>query len=151
MNGAVRVRLGFWAAGCLVLFAQASRGQEEAPTTPRAKDVGARMIPVRVGQNGEASARVLNVEEFISLVEPATKEEGFFESEISRKVHTYGHIAQVFSTYESRKAKGEEPFVRGINSIQLLNDGKRWWIVTIYWDSERTGQPIPAEYLPEKK
>jgi hypothetical protein len=26
-----------------------------------------------------------------------------------------------------------EPFMRGINSIQLFNDGKRWWIVNIYW------------------
>jgi hypothetical protein len=88
-------------------------------------------------------------DQFVELVDPATRDEGFFETEIARKTHQFGHIAQIFSTYESRRSLDEEPFVRGINSIQLLWDGKRWWVVTIYWDSERTGQPIPEEYLPQ--
>jgi hypothetical protein len=41
--------------------------------------------------------------------------------------------------------------VRGINSIQLFFDGKRWWAVTIFWDSERPGQSIPEEYLPKRE
>ena len=56
---------------------------------------------------------------------------GFFESPIVNRVQTYGNVAQVFSSYESRHAAGEAPFTRGINSIQMLNDGKRWWIVSI--------------------
>jgi len=28
--------------------------------------------------------------------------------------------------------------MRGIKSIQLFNDGKRWWIVNIYWTQETT-------------
>ena len=24
------------------------------------------------------------------------------------------------------------PFMRGINSIQLFNDGTRWWVVTVF-------------------
>jgi hypothetical protein len=36
------------------------------------------------------------------------------------------------------------------NSFQLLKDGDRWWIVTIYWDSERPDNPIPPEYLPRR-
>ena len=39
-----------------------------------------------------------------------------------------------------------EPFTRGINSIQLLWDGRRWWIMNVFWDSERPGNPIPAEF-----
>ncbi len=38
-------------------------------------------------------------------------------------------------------------FARGINSFQLFNDGKRWRVVTIYWDAERPGNPIPDKYL----
>jgi hypothetical protein len=38
--------------------------------------------------------------------------------------------------------------MRGINSIQLFNDGKRWWIVSIYWQQENARAPIPQEYLP---
>ncbi len=54
----------------------------------------------------------------------------------------------VFSTYESRRALSDPaPFARGINSIQLWFDGRRWWIVTIYWEGERPDNPIPASYL----
>jgi hypothetical protein len=37
--------------------------------------------------------------------------------------------------------------MRGINSIQLWNDGKRWWIVNIFWQSETPDNPIPEKYL----
>lgn len=73
--------------------------------------------------------------------------EGFFENTIANKIDRFGQVAQVFSTYESRHEKGAKPFARGINSIQLLNDGKRWWVVSILWDSERPDNPIPAQYL----
>jgi prevent-host-death family protein len=55
----------------------------------------------------------------------------------------------VFSTYESRKTKDGQPFQRGINSIQLIKDGNRYWVVTILWDVETPTSPIPASYLPE--
>jgi hypothetical protein len=75
---------------------------------------------------------------------------GFYESEIARRTEVFGNIAHVFSTYESRRAKADAPFARGINSIQLLKDGDRWWIVTIFWDAEQPNKPIPPEYLPAK-
>jgi len=28
----------------------------------------------------------------------------------------------------------------------LLNDGKRWWVLSILWDSERAGNPLPARF-----
>jgi hypothetical protein len=60
-------------------------------------------------------------------------------------------MTQVFSTYESYRSEAdEEPFARGINSIQLLNDGSRWWIINIYWTAESKNNPIPVEYLPKK-
>ena len=59
----------------------------------------------------------------------------------------YGDIAQVFSTYESRHAEADaKPFQRGINSFQLLFDGHRWWVVTIYWQGERLDLPLPKQY-----
>ena len=33
-------------------------------------------------------------------------------------------------------ASDPEPFMRGINSFQLFNDGQRWWILSIYWQHE---------------
>jgi hypothetical protein len=72
----------------------------------------------------------------------------FYEREIGRTVNTFGAVTQVFDAYASRhEANDAKPFARGINSFQLFNDGKRWYIVTIYWDDERSGNTIPGRYL----
>ncbi len=78
------------------------------------------------------------------------QQHAFYESEISRHTEQFGNIAHVFTTYASRHDTKAEPFERGINSVELLNDGTRWWILTISWDSERADNPIPAEYLKPK-
>jgi len=112
---------------------------------------GARLIPAVASKTGGAEARVLTVEDYITRSAPRLEKDGFFEQEIARKVERFGNIAHVFSTYESRRARQDEkPFARGINSFQLLKDGDRWWVVTIYWDSERADNPIPPEYLPKR-
>lgn len=77
---------------------------------------------------------------------------GFFEREVSRRADCFGNICQIFSTYESRHAPADPtPFQRGINSIQLLRDGNRWWIASVVWDAERPDNPVPAQYLPSPK
>ncbi|RYG24509.1 hypothetical protein EON82_10545 [bacterium] len=108
----------------------------------------ARMIAVGKTPAGEVRKRVLTVDDYIRLSGPMLEERGFFEKEVARRVEQYGNIAHVFSTYESRqKADDAKPFMRGINSFQLWNDGKRWWVVTIYWQSEDGTTPIPEKYL----
>jgi hypothetical protein len=67
---------------------------------------------------------------------------------VHRVAEQYGPIAQVFSTYESRRNLDDKPFARGINSFQLFNDGERWWILSIFWTSERPDLMIPDEFLP---
>jgi hypothetical protein len=63
-------------------------------------------------------------------------------------VDRFGHIAQVFSTYESRhKRSVGAPFMRGINSIQLFHAGTRWWILNITWTQVSPQFPIPKAYL----
>ncbi|MBA2238959.1 MAG: nuclear transport factor 2 family protein [Lysobacter sp.] len=112
----------------------------------------ARMIPSGKNKDGVVGARVLTTEDYITRSSPFMEKEGFFEKEIARRVDTYGNIAQVFSTYQSfHKADDKKPFARGINSFQLLNDGKRWWVITIYWQGETPELPIPKEYLKSKK
>ena len=103
---------------------------------------GARLIPSRPRPEGGAQATILAVDDYIQR-SPAVPEKGFYESETRRETQTFGNIAHVFSTYESRRAPGEKPFARGINSFHLLKDGKRWWVVTIFWDSERPANPLP--------
>ncbi|HSE37374.1 MAG TPA: hypothetical protein VLG74_08745 [Blastocatellia bacterium] len=109
---------------------------------------GARLIPTGRRQSGEVGSRVLTVEDYITGSAKALEEGGFFEKEVSRRTELYGNIAHVFSTYESRrKSDDAKPFARGINSIQLMNDGKRWWIVTVFWQAEGPDNPLPEKYL----
>jgi hypothetical protein len=77
---------------------------------------------------------------------------GFFEKEIGRRSDCFGNVCQIFSAYEGRNLAGDEkPFVRGINSIQLVKDGRRWWIASVAWDVETASNPIPPAYLPQGK
>ena len=109
---------------------------------------GARLIPTGRRQTGEVGSRVLTPDEYIQRSAPLLEKNGFFEREVSHRVEKFGNIAHVFSTYESRHAKDDaKPFARGINSIQLMNDGKRWWVVTVFWQGEDEKNPLPAEYL----
>ena len=112
----------------------------------------ARMIPS--GKNpttGVYGARALTPEDYIKRTEPVFAKEGFYEREKARRVEIYGNIAHVFSTYESFHSLSDKtPFMRGINSFQLLNDGKRWWVLTIFWQGETPDNPIPKKYLKSK-
>ncbi len=111
-----------------------------------------RLIPPRRA-NGDFT--FLTADDFIARVSKGIatrkaegKEAGFSEREIARKTDCYGNICQLFSTYESRyTAADPKPFARGINAIQLVKDGNRWWIVNVLWDQETPEKPIPAAYL----
>ncbi len=113
----------------------------------------ARLIPSSKNpQTGAVGARAFTPEGFIKQSEPFMEKEGFFEREIARRTEVYGNIAQVFSTYVSfHKSDDKKPFARGINSFQLLNDGTRWWVITIYWQNESPENPLPKEYLKSRK
>jgi hypothetical protein len=110
---------------------------------------GARLIAVQKGKDGNLGARVFTPEDYVNLGGAYFEKNGFFEREASRHADRYGHIMQVFSTYESRHdGKDAAPFARGINSFQLFFDGTRWWVVTIYWEEETPDNPLPKEFLP---
>jgi hypothetical protein len=108
----------------------------------------ASMIPSGKKPDGTPHSRFISVEEYIKVVGPQLEKNGFFETEIGRATHQFGNMMEVFSAYESkRNSADEKPFIRGINSIQLWNDGKRWWIMNIFWQSETPDTPIPEKFL----
>lgn len=107
----------------------------------------ARMGAVRKKPDGSFLASTFTAEGYVQRAGSYFKEHAFFESELSRKTEQFGQEAHVFSTYESRNATGEKPFARGINSLQLFNDGKRWYVVSIFWDEERSDNQLPPKYL----
>ena len=106
----------------------------------------ARLIPSGCGPNG-CGSRWWSIEEYISTAGSQLEANGFFEVEINRVEERYGQMAHIFSTYESRfNEDDKDPFVRGINSFQLFNDGSRWWVYNIFWQGETPAAPIPAKY-----
>lgn len=106
-----------------------------------------RLTAVTEVAGGKFGYRAMTVEDYVRGAGDYFGKNAFYEREISRKTESFGQIMHVFSTYASRKTPDGEPFERGINSFQLFNDEKRWWVVSIYWDAERAGNPIPKRYL----
>ena len=112
---------------------------------------GAFVAPVEHLAGGGVTARIVGIDAFIERSSRNVPREGFYEKEIARRTDAFGSIVHVFSTYEHRRRPDDqEPFRRGINSIQLLKDGGRYWVVSVYWDTEREGAPIPEQYLPAR-
>ncbi len=108
----------------------------------------ARLIPVRATPTS-ADVLQLSIDDYIARSSTRMESDGFFERATHNEIAQFNDIVHVFSTYESRHTAADpQPFARGINSIQLLRDGNRFWIVNIFWDSERPDAKIPARYLP---
>jgi hypothetical protein len=109
-------------------------------------------MPIGRRQDGGFVTRVLTPEEYIERSGPFLVNNGFHEKETAHRSERYGQLVHVFSTYESRRrATDPAPFARGINSIQLFHDGKRWWVMTIMWRSESPDLPLPPRYIESER
>jgi hypothetical protein len=108
-----------------------------------------RLVPIQKKPDGSFGHRILAVEDYVKGASDYFKKEAFFEREIARRTEQFGQLAVVFTTYASRHSAdmNEKPFARGINSMTFYNDGKRWYCLSIIWDSERPDNPIPDKYL----
>ena len=98
---------------------------------------GGRLMPVISSAGEKTGVRLLSTEEFIQRVEPIFAVEDFWERETSRQTETVGHFAHVLSLYDSLRSPDGAPFEHGVNSIQLFNDGLRWWVVNVMWNTSR--------------
>lgn len=107
---------------------------------------GAHMIPTGRAPDGTGRYTFLTVDQYLERNADALADMGFRETEVARVTERFGNIAHVFSTYEALRGEETDPFMRGINSIQLWNDGERWWIASIFWQQETPDMPIPARY-----
>ncbi|MEO8349305.1 MAG: hypothetical protein ABI610_10365 [Acidobacteriota bacterium] len=143
------------------LYASVSHAAGTAPDFDRMRRIfhsTGKLVPPKAPD--AADFRAMTVDQFSERIEKFVADRkakgqplsGFFEREIARRTDCFGNVCHVFSTYESRHSPSDtKPFERGINSIQLVNDGKRWWIASVAWDAERPANPIPAAYLPAAK
>jgi hypothetical protein len=113
---------------------------------------GARLIfTSRAAPDSTPHLDVMTPQEFEKNLSPFFAKNSLDEREIGRSVDTFGALTQIFSAYAGRHmADDPKPFSRGIHGVQLFNDGKRWYIVTIYGESESPGNAVPSRYLSSK-
>ena len=104
-------------------------------------------------QRQPAGIKEGTIEEITKMLESTQHpERAHFETELARRTEQWGNLAHVWSTYQST-GNGADPGsrVRGINSISLVNDGHRWWIVSAQWQNESSTRPVPRRYLQGKR
>ena len=137
------------------LYESVSHGPEYEPNWKRMRSlflpVGRLIPPKRPGTEAFTVLDLDGFQDFFTKGTEAAKQRGqsgaFFENEVARTLDCFGNVCEAFSTYASRRAPSDpQPFARGINSIQLVNNGQRWWIASVTWDTERTDNSIPARY-----
>ena len=137
------------------LYQSVSCGPEVEPNWERMSALflpGAKIVPPKA--TAGATITVLDGKAFQERVRKLLetwKQKGestaLYENEVARQEQCFGNVCQIFSTFETRHAPGDpKPMYRGIHSIQLVNDGSRWWIVSLAWDGERPENPIPPQY-----
>ena len=111
----------------------------------------AKLMPAQENKSGEVVVSYLSPQDYVDRSGPYLEEKGFHEVELARQTERFGNIAHVISTYAAyQKSTDEKPFMRGINSIQLLYDNNRWWIANIYWQAESRDLVLSEKYLQEK-
>ncbi|MDZ4714457.1 MAG: hypothetical protein SH819_03220 [Cytophagales bacterium] len=106
----------------------------------------ARLLPTRKNETGELVVRGMTPDEYVTAFSSRIPV-GFYERELKRISESYGTVVQAFSTYETRDKVDGPVTNRGINSIQLFFDGKRYFVVNVFWCAESLGFPLPAKYL----
>jgi hypothetical protein len=106
-----------------------------------------RLIPVTVAADGQVKTTIFTVDDYIDRV-AKRGDKTFYEHQIKYATETYGNIAHLWSTYTVTETPDGKPIVRGINSIEAVNDGARWKVLEISWQAETPATPLPAQVLP---
>jgi hypothetical protein len=107
----------------------------------------ARLTPIAKAPDGTIAPHILTVDGWIEAVRKRGSSV-FYERQVKVSSDTFGHLAHLWSTYEVRATPDGPAEVRGINSIQAINDGTRWRVLEILWLAETPTETVPAKYLP---
>jgi len=88
----------------------------------------------------------MTLQEFHKETDDMVFSTAFYENEINREVRIFGNIAQVWSTYETRLEKDGKVERRGINSLQLIFENSRWYIISWIFSGENENNIIPKTF-----
>lgn len=97
----------------------------------------ARLLPAEGKGHSGTMPHTFTPSKYLFDTESNMLQEGYIPKEVSHRSESFGKLLHVWSTYEVRHtANDAEPFVRGVTSFQLFNNGQRWWIVNVAWQPE---------------
>ncbi len=104
-----------------------------------------RMMIVRHSKTGPADLTVVSADDYKTRASNQT----FYEKPIAYEKQSFGHLTHVYESYAIFHALTDTtPQARGVNSWELLNDGTRYWVLQVYWDTERPDNPLPKALMP---
>jgi hypothetical protein len=107
---------------------------------------GACLLPSSVAC-GTSPPSAIDIETYVQRLSGFLSQHDFFEIGFINHIEVYGNIASVISTYEARHSPTEsKPFRQGVNFIQMLSDGNRWWLTSMMWRDESKDNSIPEKY-----
>lgn len=110
---------------------------------------GAR-LSLAMGSRIGSGIRGMDSEALIAQTERAYAATGFHEIPLVTKVEQHGQLASVMSSFEIRLRRSDTaPLMRGLNHVQPLNDGERWWIASNAGIVETPASPLPDAFAPD--
>lgn len=100
----------------------------------------ATLVRTGIDEGGKPFALVMSFDEYIANATKLLDGARFSEVELLQNVSAFGNVAQLTSVYEYTYASAEKQYSgRGVNFLNLINDGAGWKIISIVWDNERDG------------
>ncbi|MEP6494268.1 MAG: hypothetical protein ABJF01_16415 [bacterium] len=109
----------------------------------------ARLMPVST-TGDDVAVESFDVDAYIDSRTTMLAAADFFEQEVARRVNRFQDVAHVWSAYEARRAHDADPFLRGVNSVQVVHRAGRWWILTVFWQAVAPDAPAPDDFFPRQ-
>lgn len=95
----------------------------------------ARLIRTGVGEDGKVWRQEMSIEDYEEDTQNFLASTDFYEYETARQVMHCPPFAYVLSEYEAKAdLASDELILSGVNSIQCLFDGTRWWVQQLTWN-----------------
>ncbi len=111
---------------------------------------GARLLPTEGKGHSGTMPHTFTPSKYLFDTESDMLQEGYIPRETAKQTESFGKLLHVWSTYEVRHATADaEPFVRGVTSFQLFNNGQRWWIVDVAWQPETSKLKLADKNPPQ--
>jgi hypothetical protein len=109
-------------------------------------DPAARLVSESFNANtGMPTVTRLGRDEYVRVSNDYLVRSGFIDRKLGCITNRFGSIASVRCGFEGFEAS--RLVERGVAFYHVYHDGNRWWILSVEWEQERPGHPIPAELL----